>query len=69
MVPKCREGGVTIHIVTGSVDGGPIVLSDRYIIGEQLLSMGALRLVNSGMRKQLVPQALVKWHQGLDGSA
>lgn len=64
-VPARREGGFTVHVVTAEVDAGPVILSERYVITDELLSMGALRRVNSQIRETLVPMALLRWHQGI----
>lgn len=60
-VPPVREGGVTVHVVTTDVDAGPVILSHRYVITDEMLSIDALRRMNARIRSELVPHALVKW--------
>lgn len=60
-VEKSREAGVTVHIVTKEIDGGPIVLCERYFIEDCELSFAGIRDKNYRIKRGLIPSALLTY--------
>ena len=60
-VGENRETGVTVHVVTGEVDAGPVICCERYRITDDELSFNAIRMKNNLIKKELVPRALLTY--------
>lgn len=58
-VPALRTAGVTVHVVTADVDAGPVVACERWEIGDDELSYGAIRARNRSVKERVVPAALL----------
>jgi folate-dependent phosphoribosylglycinamide formyltransferase PurN len=61
LVERIRETGVTVHVVTSEIDGGPVVACERYTIANDELSFEGIRRRNAQIRSTLVPRALLAY--------
>lgn len=65
-VGKSRESGVSVHVVTDTIDSGPVIACDRYVLSEYQVSMAGIRRKNQMIKKRLVPRALLAYTDRLD---
>ncbi len=60
-VGKSRESGVSVHVVTDTIDDGPVIACDRYVLAEYQVSLVSIRRKNQTIKKDLVPRALLAY--------
>ena len=63
-VPAVAITGVSVHIVTASVDAGRVIATERWRFDPTWMTPEWIRHVNYRVKHRVVPRALLQWAEG-----
>lgn len=61
LVPRVAMAGVSVHVVTAEVDGGPVLAAERWSFEPAGITPERIRHTNYELKHRVVPRALLRW--------